>query len=244
MDTFGKQYCPSPTLRVSQLIYKITNLWKFRLNRENGKTNPCFCTFRRVMTCVYKKSVLAIENWYFFNVFAKSRVFHGIIFRKKSFTITFCKPCKLFVNLWTFFFFSVPKVSHDFNEFHYSAHEATKQHIFAFCWVLLDSILQYFQKNVRLEKKNIPYYSIMSELLIALEYKQALCQTGIPPRCWAIKSLVHWILFMCSWKEWELTSFSKNILLKRESFLTWCCIQILKLKCTLILFNTVFKTAF
>ena len=24
--TFGKQYCPSPTLRVSQLIYKTTNL--------------------------------------------------------------------------------------------------------------------------------------------------------------------------------------------------------------------------
>ena len=32
--TFGKQYCPSHTLRVSQLIYKITNLWKFRLNRS------------------------------------------------------------------------------------------------------------------------------------------------------------------------------------------------------------------
>ena len=28
LDTFGKQYCPRPTLRVSQLIYKITNLWK------------------------------------------------------------------------------------------------------------------------------------------------------------------------------------------------------------------------
>ena len=58
VDTFGKQYCPRPTLRVSQLIYKITNLWKFRLNRSsesgenNGKTHSCFRTFRRVMTCV------------------------------------------------------------------------------------------------------------------------------------------------------------------------------------------------
>ena len=54
----GKQYCPKPTLRVSQLIYKIKNLWKFRLNRSsesgenNGKTHPCFRTFHRVMTCV------------------------------------------------------------------------------------------------------------------------------------------------------------------------------------------------
>ena len=48
LDTFGKQYCPRPTLRVSQHVYNITNLWKFRLNRSsesgenNGKTNPCF----------------------------------------------------------------------------------------------------------------------------------------------------------------------------------------------------------
>ena len=47
-----------PTLRVSQLICKITNLWKFRLDRSsesrenNGKTHPCFRTLRRVMTCV------------------------------------------------------------------------------------------------------------------------------------------------------------------------------------------------
>ena len=47
-----------PTLCVPQLIYKIINLWKFRLNRSseseenNGKTQPCFCMFRRVMTCV------------------------------------------------------------------------------------------------------------------------------------------------------------------------------------------------
>ena len=58
LDTFGKQYCPRPTLRVSQLIHKITNLWKFRLNRSsesgenNRKTHPCFRTFRHDMTCV------------------------------------------------------------------------------------------------------------------------------------------------------------------------------------------------
>ena len=104
--TFGKQYCPSPTLRVSQLIYKITILWKFRLNRtsesgeNNGKTHSCFRAFRRVMTCVYNKSViLANENLYCFTVFSKSKAFHGLIFQEKSFTITFCKPCKLFVNL-------------------------------------------------------------------------------------------------------------------------------------------------
>ena len=105
--TFGKQYCPSPTLRVSQLIYKITNLWKFRLNRSsesgenNGKTHSCFRTFHHVITCVSNKSVI-LANWYCFNVFSKSKAFHGIIFQEKSFTITFCKPCKLFVNLWTF----------------------------------------------------------------------------------------------------------------------------------------------
>ena len=69
-DTFGKQYCPRPTLHVSQLIYKITHVWKFRLNRSpesgenNGKTHPCFRTLHRVMTCLLNKSViLAIENW-------------------------------------------------------------------------------------------------------------------------------------------------------------------------------------
>ena len=104
--TFGKQYCPSPTLRVSQLIYKITILWKFRLNRtsesgeNNGKTHSCFRAFRRVMTCVYNKSVILVnENLYCFTVFSKSKAFHGLIFQEKSFTITFCKPCKLFVNL-------------------------------------------------------------------------------------------------------------------------------------------------
>ena len=39
------------------------------------------------------------------NVFSKSKAFHGIIFQKKTFTINFCKPSKLFVNLGTFFFF-------------------------------------------------------------------------------------------------------------------------------------------
>ena len=101
---------------------KITNLWKFRLNRSlesgenNGKTHPRFYTFRHVMTCVLNKSViLASENWYCFNVFSKSKAFHGIIFQDKSFTITFCKPCNLFVNLWTFNFCSVQKVFNEFN---------------------------------------------------------------------------------------------------------------------------------
>ena len=82
--TFGKQYCPSPTLRVSQLIYKITILWKFRLNRtsesgeNNGNTHSCFHTFRRVMTCVYNKSVILVnENLYCFTVFSKSKAFHA-----------------------------------------------------------------------------------------------------------------------------------------------------------------------
>ena len=67
------------------------------------------------MTCVYNKFViLANENWYCFNVFSKSEAFHGTIFQEKSFNITFCKPCKLFVNLWTFSFFSVPKVYNGF----------------------------------------------------------------------------------------------------------------------------------
>ena len=117
--TFSEQYCPSHTLLVSQLIYKITNLCKFRFNRSsksgenNGKTHSCF------MKCVQNKSVvLANDNWYCFNVFSKSKALHGIIFQEKSFTMTFCKPCKLFVNLWTVvffvFFLSVPKVYNGF----------------------------------------------------------------------------------------------------------------------------------
>ena len=60
--------------------------------------------------CFKKKSVFSIsriDNC--FNVFSKSEAFHGIIFQGKSFTITFCKPCKLFVNLWTYNFCSVRK---------------------------------------------------------------------------------------------------------------------------------------
>ena len=49
-----------------------------------------------------------------FNVFSKSKALHGIIFQGKSFTTAFCKPCKLFVNLWTFNFCSVQKVSNGF----------------------------------------------------------------------------------------------------------------------------------
>ena len=47
LDPFGKHSCPRPTLRVSQLLYQITNLWKFRLNRSsesgenNGNTHSC-----------------------------------------------------------------------------------------------------------------------------------------------------------------------------------------------------------
>ena len=58
LDPFGKQYCPRPTLCLPQLLYQITNLWKFRLNgssvsgENNGKPHPCFRAFRRVMTCV------------------------------------------------------------------------------------------------------------------------------------------------------------------------------------------------
>ena len=49
------------------------------------------------MTCVQNKYViLAIENWYCFNVFSKSKALHGIVFQEQSFIITFCKPSKLF----------------------------------------------------------------------------------------------------------------------------------------------------
>ena len=117
LDPFRKQCCPRPTLCVPQLLYQITNLWKFRLNRSsesgenNGKTHPCFRAFRRVMTCVSNKSIILVnENLYCFDVFSKSKAFRGIIFQEKSFTIAFCKPCKLFVNLWTLFFFCTKSV--------------------------------------------------------------------------------------------------------------------------------------
>ena len=102
--TFGKQCCPSPTLRVSQLLYKITNLWKFRLNRSsvsgenNWKTHSCFRTFCRVMTCVFNKSViLAIENWYCFNVFSKSKAFIMEQYFKRSLSPL---PSVNHVNYW------------------------------------------------------------------------------------------------------------------------------------------------
>ena len=54
-----------------------------------------------------------------FNVFSKSKAFHGKILQEKSFTITFFKPCrpKLFVNLQTFFF-SAPKLYNGFKVKH------------------------------------------------------------------------------------------------------------------------------
>ena len=48
-------------------------------------------------------SMSRIDNC--FNVISKSKAFHGLIF-----AITFCKPCKLFVNLWTFILFSCSEV--------------------------------------------------------------------------------------------------------------------------------------
>ena len=51
-----------------------------------------------------------------FIVFSESKAFHGIIFEGKSFTITFCKPCNLFVNLWTSNFCSVQKWYNGFNK--------------------------------------------------------------------------------------------------------------------------------
>ena len=94
LDTFGKQYWPRPTLHVSQLVYKITILWKFRLNRsselgENGKTHSCFRTFRRVMTCLKQIRNLRYRELVLF--LKKKKAFHGIIFQEKSITITICK---------------------------------------------------------------------------------------------------------------------------------------------------------
>ena len=107
--TFVKQYCPSPTFRVSQLIYKITNLWKFRFSRSsesgenNGKTHSCFRAFRRVMTCVYNKSViLANENLYCFNVFSKVKHFMEQYFKRSLSPLPSVNPvnylyiCELF----------------------------------------------------------------------------------------------------------------------------------------------------
>ena len=117
LAVFDELFCSFRSLKVSQLIK--TNLWKFRLNlsSESGenkrKTHPlfphvspchemclkyiCYSRYREFPNC--------------FNVFCKA--FHGIIFQGQYVTITFCKPCKLFVNLWTFFC-SVPIVYNGF----------------------------------------------------------------------------------------------------------------------------------
>ena len=112
--TFGKQYCPRPTLRVPQLIYKITNLWKFRLNQSseswenNGKTHPCFRTFRRVMTCVQNKSVnLDIENWYCFMFSQKVSISWNNVSSRSP--LPSVNPVGYLQNF--FVLFSVPKVS-------------------------------------------------------------------------------------------------------------------------------------
>ena len=57
------------------------------------------------------------ENLYCFAVFSKSKAFHGIIFKEKSFTTTFCKPWKLFVNTELFSFLPVPKGSNGFKAY-------------------------------------------------------------------------------------------------------------------------------
>ena len=107
-----------PTLRVSQHIYKITNLWKFRLIRssESGENTTLVSARFSVSWHVFKINPLFSipRTDICFNVFSKSKAFHGIIFQGKSFTFTFCNPCNLFVNLWTFNFCSVHKVSNGF----------------------------------------------------------------------------------------------------------------------------------
>ena len=76
LDPFSKQCCPRPTLCVPQLLYQITNLWKFRLNRSsesgenNRKTHPCFRAFRRVMTFKVNP-LLSISRIYIVLLFSK-----------------------------------------------------------------------------------------------------------------------------------------------------------------------------
>ena len=89
-------------------MYKITNLWN-RLIRSsesgenNGKTQPCFHTFK---TCLKQIRNSRYREFIIVLMFSQKRkAFHGIIFREKSFTTTFRKPSKLFVNLWTFICF-------------------------------------------------------------------------------------------------------------------------------------------
>ena len=74
--------------------------------------SACFAVSWHVFTINPWFSLTRIDNC--FNVFSKSKAFHGIIFQEKPFTITFCKPCKLVVKLWTFIYFSVQKVYNGF----------------------------------------------------------------------------------------------------------------------------------
>ena len=107
LDTFGKQYCTRPTLRISQLIYKITNLWKFRLNwsSESGENNPL--VFARFVSISPRFPHVSprFENWYCFTVFSKSKAFHGITFQEKSSPLPSVNPvsdlsfCELFFSL-------------------------------------------------------------------------------------------------------------------------------------------------
>ena len=107
-----------PTLRVSQLNIKYQsceNLGSFGHRiREKITGKPTLVSARFAVSWhVFKInplfSIPRIVDC--FNVFSKSKAFHGIIFQGKCFTFTFCKPCNLFVNLWTFNFCSVQKMS-------------------------------------------------------------------------------------------------------------------------------------
>ena len=64
--------------------------------KKTGKPTLVFSPFAmswHVFNINLLFSISRIDNC--FNVFTKSKAFHGIIFQGKSFTITFCKPCKV-----------------------------------------------------------------------------------------------------------------------------------------------------
>ena len=78
------------------------------------------CERRTVTASLYCPSSLAnvLSNIATFYIHAKNKIKQGTLqpnFSREVFHHTFCKPCKLFVNLWTFNFCSVQKVYNGFS---------------------------------------------------------------------------------------------------------------------------------
>ena len=126
-----------------------------------------------------------------FYVFSKSKAFHGIIFQEKSFTITFCKPCKLFVNLHRKFPMALSRVV---------------------CLKTRDTIGNCFKKTSLLTQC-ISTHKITNLWKFELNIGRRSCHALVTRSCVLSDAWFRDLL-----NSWKITSFSKTTLLQREPF--------------------------